>query len=211
MDILRDVDEHGAGATGAGDVEGLLNDSGEGLEAVNQEIVLRDLPCDLHDGRFLERIAPHQMGRYLARDGHNRDGVHSGVGQSGHQVRGARSRGRQADAHLPGRSGVSLRGKDLALFVAAENGAYLRPSQRLVDFHAGTAGVAEDELNSLTLQGLHHDVRALLRFALCVTAPRIRSSRALHGFRFVLHLRSISSAGSVRWPTLSCRERARLH
>ncbi len=77
-----------------------------------------------------------------------RDAVHLGVGDGGHQVQRAGAAGGHADAGLAGGAGVTLGREGAALLVARQDGAELvfEARERLVQRHARAAGVGEDDV-----------------------------------------------------------------
>ena len=81
-------------------------------------------------------------------DGDERNGVHVGVGERGHQVGGARARGRHAHAHPAGRRGVPLGGVAGSLLVPDQDVPDRGVHQRVVRREDGAAGDAEDVLGS---------------------------------------------------------------
>ena len=102
-----------------------------------------------------------------------RHGVHLGVGEAGDEVGGAGAAGGDADADLAGGAGVALGREAAALLVARQDGAQaiVDVRQRLVNGHAGAAGVGEDDLDAVVEQALDQDggprLRQRLRFGHC--------------------------------------------
>ena len=82
----------GPGRPVRGDVERLLDDPGDVAGVLHQVMMLGDRPADLDHRRFLEGVGADDVGGDLAGDGDDRQRVHLGVGQAGHQVQGARGR-----------------------------------------------------------------------------------------------------------------------
>ena len=163
LDILGDVDEHGAGTAGGGEEERLANDTGNILHVHHQVVVLGDLTGDLHGGRLLERVRADHAPGHLTGDGHHGHGVEQRVRETGHEVRRAGTGCRDAHANLARALGVALRGKHLALLVAAQDVAHARHGlgQRLVDLHRRATGVREDAIDALALERLDENVGAL--------------------------------------------------
>ena len=85
---LRDVDEHRAGAAGAGDVEGLGDPARDLVGVGDQEVVLGDRHRDAADVGLLEGVGADRGGADLAGDGDDRDRVHVRVRDRGDQVGG---------------------------------------------------------------------------------------------------------------------------
>ena len=142
--VLRDVHEHGAGAAGRGDLVGRGDRAGDLRGILHEEGVLRDRHGDADDVGLLEGVRAHQRREDLAGDGEEGHGVHVGVGDRRHEVRGARSGGRDRDADLAGCRGVTLGGVTGALLVADEDVAERRRvHERVVDREDRAAGQAE--------------------------------------------------------------------
>lgn len=64
-EVARDVDEHGAGAPGGGDVEGLAERAGEVVGRLQQEAVLDHGHGDAHDVGLLEAVRADDAARDL--------------------------------------------------------------------------------------------------------------------------------------------------
>ncbi len=87
----------------------------------DQEVVFGAGTGDAGDVHFLERVvADHGRGDLPGEDDHG-NGIHVGVGDPGHRVGGAGSRGDQADADPAGGPGVTVGGMDRPLFVAHQD------------------------------------------------------------------------------------------
>ena len=156
---LGHVDEHRAGPPGRGDVEGLGHDPRDLVGVGDQEVVLGDRHRDAADVGFLEGVGADGGGAHLTGDGHDRDGVHVGVGQRGHQVGGTRARRGHAHAHPPGRGGEPLGGVAGALLVADQDVADRGVHQRVVRREDGAARDAEDVGGAGGLQRLDQALR----------------------------------------------------
>jgi len=86
LDIDGDVDQHGAGAAGAGDVERLLHGPRQVAHVGDEIAVLDDGHGDARGIDLLKAIRA-QVGRaYLAGDGHQWNRVHLRGGDARHQV-----------------------------------------------------------------------------------------------------------------------------
>ncbi len=70
---------------------------------------------------LLERVVADQAGRHLPGDADDGNTVHQGIGQPGHRVGRARSRGYEDHADLSGRPRVALRGMDGSLLVTGQD------------------------------------------------------------------------------------------
>ena len=145
LGVLGDVDEDGAGAAGAGDLEGLADGGGDVFGAGDEEVVLGDGEGDAGDVDFLEGVAAEDLGGDLAGDGDHGDAVEHGRGEAGDEVGGAGAGGGHADADAADGAGVAVGHVGGALLVADEDvvdGGEL--AQGVVDGEDGAAGVAED-------------------------------------------------------------------
>ena len=121
MHVLGNVDHHRAGAAGAGDIEGLVQDARQVLDLAHEIIVLGAMAGDADRVGFLEGVGADQMGRHLAGDADQRDGIHQGVGEAGDGVGGAGAGGDEQAADLAGGAGVALRRMGRALLVAHQH------------------------------------------------------------------------------------------
>ena len=155
-DVLGDVDQHGAGAAGRGDVERLLDGAGDPLDGGHELVVLGDRHRDARDVRLLEGIRTDGGRGDLSRDGQHRNRVHHRVTQPGDQVRGGGTRGDDADTDATGGVGVPLRHVDGALLVANEDVMEFRIDQRVVGRENRPTRIAEDRVDAELLEGSHH-------------------------------------------------------
>ena len=82
----------------------------------------------------------------MARDADQRCAVHLRVCQTGDEVRGARTRSRQAHAAFPGHARIPLGGVDRALLVAGQDmpDPVLVIEKGVVDGHDRAAGITKD-------------------------------------------------------------------
>ena len=88
-DVLRDVDEHRAGAAGPRDVERLLHHARDLAGVGHEPVVLRDRHRDAGDVRLLERVRADERGGDVRRHRDERHRVHVRVGDRGDEVRRA--------------------------------------------------------------------------------------------------------------------------
>ncbi len=176
LQILGDVDDHGAGPARAGDVERLLHHAHDVFGPLDEVMVLGDSPADLDDRRFLERIGADDAGADLARDGDHRHGIELGVGQAGDEIGRARPAGGHAHAYLAGGARIAVRHEAAALLVARQNRAKfaLHPGQRLVQGHAGPAGIRENGIDPVADQAFNQDVGALHQGTIVVGFGKVR-------------------------------------
>src|SRR5204862_4454099 len=107
-DVLRQIDVHGPGTTGGGDVERLTNDRADVLAVLHEEVVLRAGPGDPDVVRLLERVVADARRRHLPRERDDGNRVHHRVLQRGHEVGRGRPRGHQTDTDLPRRARVAF-------------------------------------------------------------------------------------------------------
>ena len=158
LHILREVEDHGSGATALSNVEGFLHDPRDSINIRDQIGVLHDRQRHANHVRFLEgTAADHRLG-YLAGDGDQGTGIDIGVGDGCYQIGRSGTAGCHAHAGPAGGPGVAFGGETAALFVTGQDGADLRLRERLVDLHARASGVGEDDLAALALQCFDKDV-----------------------------------------------------
>ena len=81
-DVLGDVDQDRPRAPGRGKVERLLDRDRQILGILHQEVVLHARSGDADGVAFLKGILTDGMRGYLAREDHQRHGVHVGRGDS---------------------------------------------------------------------------------------------------------------------------------
>ena len=121
-----------------------------------------DWKCQAEEIGLLESAFANHRLRHLPGDGDERDRIHVSVGNAGDEVRGAGSAGAHANPRPARGARVALSGESPALFVPRQNGAdFPGPRQRLMQFHAGAAGVGEDRVHPFSLQGLNENIAAL--------------------------------------------------
>ena len=159
LDVLGDVDDHGAGTAGAGEVEGFFDDAGQIGGVKHQVGVLHDGQGHTEEVGLLEGGLADELGEHLAGDGDHGSRVHVGVGNGGNEVGGAGSAGGHAHADFAGGAGVALGGEGTALLVAREDHAdFVAAGEGLVEFLRGAAGIGEDHVNALAGEGLYDHV-----------------------------------------------------
>ena len=130
-------------------------------DGLHEIIVLGAGPRDAGGVGFLEGVVADQMGRHLAGQADHGDGIHQRVGETGHGIGGARTRGHQHDADLAGRARIALGGMDGGLLVADQDVAQpVLLEQRVVDRQDRAARIAEDDLDFLVDQGFHQQIGA---------------------------------------------------
>src|SRR5262249_9632884 len=147
-DVLGDIDQHRAGASGGGDVEGFVDRLGQIFELLNKVVVLGGRSGDAEGVGFLESVAADELGRDLAGEGDDRDGVHHGVHQPGGEVGGAGSGGGAADADLAGGARVALRGERGIFLVADQHMADVVVVHGVIEGEGDAAGISEDAFHA---------------------------------------------------------------
>ena len=161
LHVLRDVDHHRSRPAVRRDVEGFVQHARQVVHALHQVIVLGAGPRDADRVAFLERVVADQMRRHLAGDAHDRDRVHQRVGQAGHRIGGAGTRGDQHAADLAGRARVAFRRVHRALLVPHQDVAQLLLLEHgVVDRKYRAARIPENVLDPLIEQGLDHHLGA---------------------------------------------------
>jgi len=149
-DVLRNVDHHGSGATGRGNIEGLLDGGRDVLDVLHQESVFDARARDADGIAFLERVLADGMSGHLAGEDHQRNRVHIRGGNTGHGAGHARTRSHQGNADLVGGACVAVCGVlDLVLL-----------EQLVVDEQYSATGIAEHMFDALFLQPPHHNLCA---------------------------------------------------
>ncbi len=160
LHVLGDVDQDRAGPSRAGHVERLLDDPGDLAGVLDQVMMLGDRARDLHHRGLLERVGADDVARHLAGDRHQRDGIHLGVGQAGHQVQRTRAGGRHHHARPARGPRISFGGEDAPLLVSRQDRAnpVAKSRQGLMERHARAARISEDDLDPMANERLDQDV-----------------------------------------------------
>ncbi len=161
LDVLGQVDDHGSGTARACDIERFVDDSTEVIGVADEIIVLGTRSRDADGVRLLKRIIADQMGRDLTGQTNDRYRVHHRIGQSGHGVGRAGTRGHQQHADLAGGTRIAFGGVNCAGFVANQNVPQLVLTEYdVVDRQHGAAGVAENYVHTLVDQRANDDLGA---------------------------------------------------
>ncbi len=138
-----------------------MNGARQRVDRLHEIVVLGAGPRDAGRVGFLEGVVADQVRRHLAGEADDRDGVHEGIGEAGHGVGGAGTRGHQHDADLARRARVALGGVHRRLLVTHQDVAQLvLLEERVVDREDRAAGIAEDDLDFLVDQGFHQQIGA---------------------------------------------------
>ncbi len=168
LHVLGQIDQHRAGATLAGDPEGIGDDLRQVFHATHQPAVLDDRQGQPEHVQFLERVGAQQRGGDLAGDADHRHRIQHRIGDAGDQVGGARAGGGDADADPATGTGETVGGQGGALLVADQD--VLQPGihQGVVERHDGAARIAEQRMHALGFQGLRQPACAVAgRGAVC--------------------------------------------
>ncbi len=193
-DIHGDVDQHGAGTSGCGDVERLGNHIRQVGRVIEQVVVFGDRDGDARDVRLLERVGAQYVRGHLSREDNERHRVHVRVRDAGDRVGGARTAGDDHHAWLPGDPREAVGGVRGALLVPGEHGPHaLGLVERVEDGQHHSAGIPEDGTDALGLERLHeclcgchpHALTSCVRVVLSIRAPPHdrRSSRIVRSGR----------------------------
>ena len=159
--ILGDIDDHRAGATGAGDKKGLPDNPRQLLGPLHQIIVLRDGTGDAGDIGFLEGVPPDIGIPYLPCEANQGDRIHIGRGNSGDEIRRARSRGSEHHPHFSRGSGVAVRSMHRPLLVLRQNMGKLHLVEFIIQRQHRTARIPEDEVDPFLFQAFQHRPRPI--------------------------------------------------
>ena len=162
-DVLRDVDQHRAGAAGGGDVVGLAGDPRQGVGVLAEVVVLHHRHGDAENVGFLEGVLAEHPGHGLAAEHDHRDRVHHRGHQAGHGVAGAGAGSHQHGGGPAGGAGVAVGHVDRALFVADQDELHLGLDrfEGVEDGNRGSAGVAEDVFDAEGIEGFDEGLRAV--------------------------------------------------
>ena len=158
--VFSDVHEHRAGPVGRRNLKGFAQADGDFVGACNEIIVLGNGNGDARDVCLLERVAPQDRAAHLARDAHDRRGVHHGRGDSCHHVGCARPGRRQRHTHTAARTRISVRHVRSPLFMPHQYVVDSRLGQGIVGREDGASGIPEDVLHSQPLQAFPDDLGA---------------------------------------------------
>ena len=161
LGVLRDVDEHGAGPAGAGDVEGVLDRLRQLAGIQDEPRMLDDRHRDAGGVGLLEGVGADQVRPDLAGDADERRRVHPRVGDRGHEIGRTGARGRKRYSDLAGSARVALGHVAGALLVAAEHVPYGRaPRDRIVGRQDRPTGDPEHDIDAFCLERAQDGVGA---------------------------------------------------
>ena len=188
LHVLGNVHDHRTGPSRLRDVESLLHDARNVIDVCDQIAVFHDRQRQAENVRFLEPAFADHVLRHLAGDGDDGNRIEISVGEAGDEVGRAGAAGGHADAGPSGRPRVTFRRERAALFVPGQDGAdFLRPRQRLMQFHARAARISEDGIDPCPLQ------RGDENFASLHCRANVGPFAGLRGFRFSRRFAHISS------------------
>ncbi len=159
-DVFRDVDEHRPGPARAGEVEGFLEDPGQVGDRLDEVVVLGAGARDADDVHFLESVVADEMGRHLAGEHDDGDGVGVGRGDPGHRVGGPGPGGDQAHPHFAARPGIAVGGVHRALLMPDQYVTDVGSRKLVVNVDDGPSGKTEKSVHVLVFQDRHQDLSA---------------------------------------------------
>ena len=181
LDILRNVDDDGAGAAVRRNVKGLVNHGAQPVGVHDQIIMLGAVARDAHRVAFLKGVGADQRRRHLTRQHDHRDRIEQRVGDAGDGIGRARPRCDEHDAGLAGRARIALCRMGRGLFVANEDMLDRGMIEEgVVDRKHRAARIAEHRIDPEVDQRLNHhvgtthflhDTRSFLRAARCWAQP----------------------------------------
>src|SRR6185312_17237761 len=99
---------------------------------------------------FLESVAADELRVHLAGDGDERDGIHQGIDEAGHEVGGAGARGGAANAGSAGGARIARGRERRVLLMPDEDVLDVRVVDRIVERQRHAAGIAEKYIDALT-------------------------------------------------------------
>ena len=169
LDVLRDIDDDRSRPAGRGHGEGPVDGGLDVLDPLHEVGMLRDRPDETEDVGLLEGVAAHERRRHLAGDGDHRDAVHVRAGETGDEIRGARTRCRDAHAHASGGARVAVGHVGGTLLVTHEDVMDRRVvGEGVIEREARAAGVAKGQVHTGVLERAPDEVGAAQRDGLRV-------------------------------------------
>ena len=150
--VLRKVDEHGARAAAARDVEGFLHDAREVVGILHQVRMLDG--CESHAARvaFLEGVLAEVRGRRLGGEHHDRARIHEGCVNAGKCVGGTRTRSHEGDADLARLASIAVGHVGCTLFVAAKDYFNIGIENCVEHRDGGTTRIAENSVDAFAFE-----------------------------------------------------------
>ena len=130
-------------------------------DRLHQVVVLGAGPRDAGRVGFLEGVVADQVRRHLAGEADDWNGIHQGVGETGHRIGGAGTGSHQHDTNPAGRARIAFGGMHRGLLMAYQDVAQpVLLEERVVDRQDRAARIAEDDLDFLVDQGFHQQIGA---------------------------------------------------
>ena len=191
LNVFRKINDHRPGSACCRNVKRLLHHARNIRDVGDQEAVLDHRQGHPEEIGLLKRPFTNHGLRHLPGNGNQWNGIHECIGNTRDQVGRTRPTGCHADTRFSGCSRVALGGKGTALLVPGKDDADLiRASQRLMKFHARTAGVSKDGVDRFALQCSDQNVTATHRWTNVgfISALRILQFHLLAGIRLLHRL-----------------------
>ena len=156
LDVGGNVHEDGPPPARVRKSERLAQHLLQAVRVAHEVVVLRDWQRDARDVKLLERIRSDHLVRHVARNGNQRYGVQVRRGNARHQVRRARTGGRDHDARLSSRPSVAVRRVAAMLLVRRLDDPNLvrRIVESVEQLEHGPARIAKHGVDTLGDEGL---------------------------------------------------------
>jgi len=106
--VLRNINEHRSWPSPSRNAKCSADRIRKLIYILYNIVMLCDRHSDASDINLLETIFSKERDSYVTGDGHHRNGIHVGCGNSGHQVCGSRSTCGKAYPHFSCRSGIAV-------------------------------------------------------------------------------------------------------
>ena len=157
--VLRQLDVRRSRFLGLGDLEGLANHLRDDRGIADASVPLRDGAHDLENVDVLVRLLVHPFEVALSCEDDDGRSVEERVRHPRHEVGGARTERRQADARAPGEAAVRVGHERCRLLVTHRHERDRRARQRLVEVDGLLAGHAEHVAHALGLEARDEEIR----------------------------------------------------
>ena len=160
LHVFGNVDQNRSRATGPGDVKRFFDNPRNVFCLRHQIVMFGDGSTDFDHRRFLKGIAADQMRRHLSRNRDHRNTVHFRISNCRYEIRGTWAAGSHTNADAISGSGNALSGEGTALFVSRQNRPNIGTAmgQRLMQRHAATAGIGENDIGSVSDKAFNKDI-----------------------------------------------------
>ena len=154
--IFGHIHQHRAGPAGSGDLEGPADRIRQVIDIFHNKVVLCHRHGDARDIHLLEAVLAKEGHTHVGRDGHNRNRIHIGGGNTGHQVGGTGAGGSHAYAHLAGSPGIAVCRMGSPLLMGGQHMPELISVfiNCIIYIQDRAAGISENRINSLLFQAL---------------------------------------------------------